>query len=73
MNVLPSLAQEGLRQAELMTSVPLCPASKELGIVLIAKRSSLCRVFPLYIYVFLFLEVVFQDHSLFEDSVGEAY
>lgn len=41
MNVLPSWAQEGFRQAELMTSAPLCPASKEQGMVLM---SSLWRV-----------------------------
>lgn len=51
MNVLPSLAQEGLRQVELMTSVPLCRASKEPGVMLIAKRSGLCEVLLLHIYV----------------------
>lgn len=39
MNVLPSLAQEGVRQAELMTSAPLYQASKEQGMVLTAKRN----------------------------------
>lgn len=65
MNVLPSLAQEVLRQAELMTSVPLCPASKELGMVLIAKRSRLRRVLPLHIYISIVSGVAFQDSSLF--------
>lgn len=59
MNVLPSLAQESLRQAELMTSVPLCPASKGQRIVLIAKRSSLRGVLPLHIYIHYFKDGIF--------------
>lgn len=53
MNVLPSSAQEGLRLAELMTLVPLCPASKEQEI---AKRSSLPRVLPLHIHASIILK-----------------
>lgn len=64
MNVLPSLAQEGLRQVELMTSVPLCRASKKLGIVLIAKRSGSHRVLLLHIYVSLILVVAFQNGGI---------
>lgn len=68
MNVLPSLAQEGFRQAELMTSAPLCPASKEQGMVLM---SSLWRVLPLHIYISVILMALFHDRPFFETLLGK--
>lgn len=62
---LAFLSSGGLRQAELMTSAPLCSASKIQGIVLIAKKTSFCRVPPLHIYVSLILKML-QDYRLFK-------
>lgn len=63
MNVFPSVVQEGLRQVELMTSVPLCRALKELCTALIEKKSGLVRVLSLHICVSIILFVKIQKVS----------
>lgn len=60
MNVFPCVVREGLRQVELMTSVPLFRALKELCIALIEKKSGSVRVLPLHICVSIILFVKIQ-------------